>query len=107
MPMKPPVFYPAHMRSPAARSAAYNADRGSSTAQGYGRDWQKVRAVVLATHPLCCLCEAAGRLTAATVVDHIKSIKDRPDLRLDMDNLRALCTPCHNARTARDQRGSR
>ena len=33
--------------------------------------------------------------------DHIKTIEDRPDLRLDLDNLATRCNICHNARTRR------
>lgn len=32
---------------------------------------QGVRARQLAEHPLCAMCETAGRITAATVCDHI------------------------------------
>ena len=32
----------------------------------------------------------------ATMVHHIKSIEERPDLALDLDNLRSLCSECHN-----------
>jgi 5-methylcytosine-specific restriction endonuclease McrA len=28
-------------------------------------------------------------------VDHIKSWREHPELRFDMDNLRAVCMPCH------------
>ena len=35
--------------------------------------------------------------------DHIIPIEERPDLRLDLDNMRTLCSPCHGARTMRDQ----
>lgn len=34
--------------------------------------------------------------------DHIVPIAERPDLRLDLDNLATRCDQCHNARTARE-----
>ena len=34
--------------------------------------------------------------------DHIIPIEERPDLRLDLDNMRTLCSPCHGARTMKD-----
>jgi 5-methylcytosine-specific restriction protein A len=34
--------------------------------------------------------------------DHIQTIEDRPDLRLDLDNLATRCDKCHNARTMRE-----
>ncbi len=62
--------------------------------------------MVLADEPLCRLCDQQGRVTAATVVDHIIRIKVRPDLRLDMSNLQLLCKSCHDsAAQARDRRG--
>ena len=34
----------------------------------------------------------------ATMVHHLKSIEERPDLSLDLGNLRSLCDKCHNGR---------
>ena len=34
----------------------------------------------------------------AIMVHHVISIEDRPDLALDLNNLRSLCGPCHNAK---------
>lgn len=103
MPMRPPRLRPAHAPAPAEARRLHDARRGSSTARGYDRHWQKVRAVVLADEPLCRFCAERGRVTPAEVVDHIETIADRPDLRLVRSNLRPLCESCHNARTARDQ----
>ncbi|MGH6977841.1 MAG: HNH endonuclease [Brevundimonas sp.] len=77
--------------------------RGSAASRGYDADWRRCRAAFLKRYPLCRFCEEAGRVEAATVVDHIISIEDRPDLRLDWSNLRPLCKVCHDRRTARDQ----
>ena len=80
--------------------------RGSSSARGYDRAWRELRKTFLRMHPVCeCEdCEAGKkRLLAAEVVDHIESIKDRPELRLVWSNLRAMSKRCHDARTARDQ----
>jgi 5-methylcytosine-specific restriction endonuclease McrA len=43
----------------------------------------------------CVKCGAAGRLE----VDHIKSVRDAPELAFDLSNLQTLCTPCHSAKT--------
>ena len=81
-------------------------DGRSSTARGYGADWRRVRAGVLAEEPLCRLCHAAGRVAAATEVDHIEPFHGLADpLRLAPTNLRPLCTPCHRSRTGRQARG--
>lgn len=75
-------------------------DGRSSTARGYGADWRRVRAAVLAGEPLCRICAEAGRTTAATEVDHLRPFHGRADpLRLAPENLRPLCVPCHRART--------
>lgn len=89
-----------------ATRRAVDARRGSSNARGYDATWQRLRIAFLAQHPLCeCEdCEAgAKRLTIAEVVDHIIPIAERPDLRLEWSNLRAMAKRCHDRRTARDQ----
>lgn len=74
---------------------------GLTTAQrGYGGKWQRYRAAYLAKHPLCVACEAKGRVTAANVVDHIVDHRGDQKLFWARDNHRALCTVCHNRRTA-------
>ncbi len=62
----------------------------------YGRRWKKARAAYLWANPLCVFCERRGRVTAATVVDHI--VPHRGDERLfwDRENWAPLCAPCHN-----------
>jgi len=110
MPVRPPVHRPDHLpsREEATRRqrVAYDDRRGSAASRGYGRDWRRLRAQVLAEEPLCRFCQERGQLTPAQEVDHIETIADRPDLRLDRSNLRPLCTPCHSRRTRRDGRGA-
>lgn len=74
-------------------------DRGSPSARGYGRQWRKVRAAVLADEPLCRMCAEQGTTMAATEVDHV----DGNSSNNDRANLRPLCKPCHSRRTLRDQ----
>jgi 5-methylcytosine-specific restriction endonuclease McrA len=38
--------------------------------------------------------------------DHQIPIEERPDLRLDLDNLRTRCDGCHRAKTVRETRGT-
>jgi 5-methylcytosine-specific restriction enzyme A len=59
----------------------------------------------LSEHPLCECdeCKAKGLLTPANVVDHIQTVRDRPDLRLEWSNLRAMAKRCHDRHTARGQ----
>lgn len=77
--------------------------RGTAYSRGYDRTWRKAREMYLAEHPLCVMCEAEGRVNAASVVDHIVSISDAPHLRLDTNNFRSLCKRHHDQRTAREQ----
>lgn len=53
-----------------------------------------------AIHPLCVRCDAAGRITAATELDHILPLyKGGAD---DETNLQGLCEQCHKDKTAED-----
>ena len=74
--------------------------RGSSAQRGYGYRWQKYRLEYLRRHPLCVRCQAAGRVEAATVVDHIIPHKGDRVRMWAMDNHQALCKPCHDHKTA-------
>lgn len=86
--------------------------RDNAYRRGYDRDWFKLRdRVVIESGCKCQMCgcpvvlrkrEATARIPVAHV-DHIKSIEEAPELRLERSNLRCLCERCHNARTARDQ----
>lgn len=74
--------------------------RGSSTQRGYGYRWQKYRRRYLAEHPLCVECEVDGRVTAATVVDHIKPHRGDQQLFWDPENHQDLYKPHHDTKTA-------
>lgn len=90
-----------------AGSGFKRADGLSSTARGYGADWRRARLAHLAIEPLCRFCTEAGRVTGATDVDHIEAFNGLDDpLRLDDNNLRSLCGPCHMSRTARQSNGT-
>lgn len=69
----------------AKRKAEYDKRRPSAGERGYDADWRAVRRQYLAAHPDC---SHPGCTAAATEVDHIQSVKDRPDLRLHWSNLR-------------------
>lgn len=80
------------------------ADR-SEAAQAYRRlyktaRWQKLRAHQLAAEPLCRFCADAGRLTPASVVDHIEPHRGDLDLFFRVSNLQSLCDAepwrCHS-----------
>lgn len=73
---------------------------GKTTAQrGYGGKWQRERVKHLEAFPLCERCHAAGRVEAATVVDHRIPHRGDPVLFWDRKNWGSLCDPCHNTKT--------
>ena len=73
--------------------------RGGAAFRGYDRKWREARAAYLRRHPLCVSCQTDGKLTPATVVDHV--LPHRGDQRLfwDMNNWQALCKECHDRKT--------
>lgn len=86
----------------------------------YGSRWDKARLRFLQQHPLCVMCEQQGRITAATVVDHIKPHKLKDALNSgdskviakaqklfwDTKNWQGLCTSHHSSTKQRiEKRG--
>jgi hypothetical protein len=68
--------------------------------------WRKLRLAHLRTHPLCVMCKEAGRVTAASVVDHVKAHKGNEALFWDQSNWQSLCKPCHDRHAqSRDRTG--
>ena len=70
----------------------------NSTQRGYGYRWQQLRKQVLQEEPLCVFCAADGRITVATVLDHIIPHRGNPALLYDRGNLQPLCAHCHSSR---------
>ena len=106
MPSAPKRVCPACRNTmPCACERKADQRRGSSSSRGYDRRWQQARDAFLAEHPLCAICERAGRLTAASCVDHV--IPHRRDLVLfwDQDNWQSLCFACHAVKTATEDGG--
>lgn len=77
----------------------------SSTARGYGYRWQQYRKQFLSVHPLCVQCQVDGRVTGATVVDHITPHKGNQTLFWGPSNHQSLCKPCHDRKTAAEDGG--
>jgi 5-methylcytosine-specific restriction protein A len=71
----------------------------------YNADWRRYRALYLAEHPVCVDCEKAGRLTPATVVDHVNAHRGDTALFWDVGNPQALCIQCHDRKTAKETAG--
>lgn len=70
-----------------------------------GRRLQRARASLFAREPLCVLCKAQGRVTVATIRDHIIPLAEGGQ---DVSsNTQGLCGDCHEAKTqAESQRGA-
>ena len=80
-------------------------DRCSAFERGYSHRWQIARRQFLVSHPLCVECERSGRLTPATVVDHIQPHRGNQELFWDEKNWQPLCKKCHDRKTRlEDQR---
>ena len=63
-----------------------------------GRASQRMRDQTLSADPLCVHCRAAGRIAAATEVDH--TIPLWQGGRDDQSNRQGLCRACHTAKSA-------
>jgi 5-methylcytosine-specific restriction enzyme A len=84
-------------------TVAKESSRQSSAQRGYGHRWRKARLTFLTNHPLCASCQRIGRITSATLVDHI--IPHRGDQRLfwDVKNWQSLCARCHSSIKQREE----
>jgi 5-methylcytosine-specific restriction endonuclease McrA len=77
------------------------ADSRSPQAQVYRRwywtpQWRATSKAQLKLEPLCRMCDAVGRVTPATVCDHIQDHKGDAALFWDRSNHQSLCKPCHD-----------
>jgi len=62
-------------------------------------EWQNMRIYILYRDKTCRKCSTEERPVMAEEVDHIIDIADRPDLRLDPNNLQGLCKSCHSKKS--------
>ena len=81
----------------------YERNRGSASARGYDKRWEKFRLYYLKHNPLCVDHLDRGECVPATEVHHIKKLRYYPELKYDNDNLMALCHECHSKRTSRGE----
>lgn len=68
------------------------------------RRYRKLRAHVIREEKVCRICITYGRTSVARIVDHITPIEIRPDLAFERTNLQALCRPCSDSKTAKENR---
>jgi len=79
--------------------------QASSAQRGYDAEWRELRAQVLADEPDCRECARNGVERRAEMVDHIITVREAPERRLDRTNLQPLCWPCHRLKSNRYDRG--
>lgn len=82
----------------------------SRHSRGYGAEWDKIRkAVIKRDCGMCQECKRQGRVTMGREVDHItnkakaKAMGWTDDQIDALTNLQLLCSPCHKAKTAKDE----
>lgn len=97
MPDLPPVHKPKWAEALRRKNDVARAKRNQDKRcyKTSSRTWRKLRADVLRHEPLCRKCAEEGRLTPANEVDHI----DRNTFNNSLDNLAALCKPCHSKKS--------
>jgi 5-methylcytosine-specific restriction protein A len=83
----------------AARLPSWRTDKRKTAERGYGGRWQRERKTFLARQEnvLCVMCQAEGRVTLATVVDHKVAHRGNETLMWDQDNWQALCAQHHDS----------
>lgn len=86
--------------------------QASAADRGYDRRWRTRAAAFLRKYPRCgdrpgglapvmSRCHAEGRITRATLVDHVVPHKGRTALFNDLiGNAQGLCRRCHGEKTA-------
>lgn len=100
MPDRPPRFKP--LGAPTGRPK----DRRPSAARrGYDARWVKAREIYLAKNPLCVYCERAGRIRAATCIDHIEAHRGDMVKFWNVENWAASCKQCNDIKAARHEGG--
>lgn len=93
-------YCPAHLRDKHVNRFGDDR-RGSASERGYGSAWTKLRHRIMQRDcGLCQPCRQAGRVSQAKQVDHI--VPKSNGGTDSEDNLQAICTACHKAKTGRE-----
>lgn len=84
-------------------------DQRSPEAQHYRKlyhsaAWLKIRAYQLQIEPMCRMCAEQGRVTVATVCDHIEPHRGDP-AQFYAGPFQSLCKPCHDRHAQRRDEG--
>ena len=79
---------------------AWRDDTGSGPPRVRGRELQRRRASLFTRSPLCVLCLAKQRLSAATIRDHVVPLAEGGTD--EETNVQAICVDCHTEKTQRE-----
>ena len=93
-------YCPEHKKLMESRYNRYERSKPASSFYN-SKEWKRKRQDYLIEHPFCVECMKYGRLTKATLVDHIIPIRMGGE-RLDDSNLQALCWSCHSSKSIRE-----
>jgi 5-methylcytosine-specific restriction endonuclease McrA len=88
-----------------SRSESWRNDK-TSAQRGYGYKWQQSREIFLTNNPLCAMCKNEGRVTMATVIDHIFPHKGDLKLFWRRSNWQGLCKWHHDSVKQRMEKGT-
>jgi hypothetical protein len=109
MPVRPPSHRPAWAKPPELQRAEnrreHDRDRAATVPwrRWYGlARWRKLRAAQIAAEPLCATCKSAGRITPATVCDHVTPHRG-DEFRFWFGPFQSLCGPCHSSAKQREE----
>lgn len=91
---------------PTMQAGSWRTSEQTSAQRGYGYKWQQARAQFLREHPLCVMCQAAGQVEAATVVDHITPHRGDQSLFWRRSNWAPLCAHHHSSEKQREENRS-
>ena len=70
---------------------------GQPPARIRGRKLQRLRSQLFNRDPLCVMCKAQGKVTIATIRDHVVNLQTGG--RDDESNVQALCQACSDTKT--------
>lgn len=107
MPTLPQTFRPSSRRARSDVRRGYDGNRREAAPwrDWYNhKEWRHLRAVQLASEPLCERCLAEDRVTAATTVHHRTAHRGDWSLFADPGNLASVCKACHDGEIQRGER---
>ncbi len=105
MAIRPGTHKPHARITKTAKHVSGDQVRLKTSERGYGYRWQQARLGYLRKHPLCVHCEAKGRVTVATDLDHIIPHKGDMETFWQSSNWQGLCRSCHSIKTASEDGG--